>query len=293
MRKVSIENCEIIGKGALGTVYKLDEETVVKKYDDPSFLPMAQNEQKKARQAFVSGIPTAIPFDVVEVDGSYGTVFELIKAQNCNDVLISKGKDCDDFIRQYADFIKSIHAVEAKPDMLPFTRDIYLEFLDGIAQQLPEDIYERIKVLLEKMPADYHVVHGDLQMKNIMLSGDEMMLIDMDTLSTGNPVFDLAGLFLTYIAFSEDEPDNIEKFLGITQEVGNKVYELLLNQYFKGIDEKTLSQAKSKIELLSYVRFMQVLIVLKVGNPELMDIRIKHSIEHMRKLLETVEDLCI
>ena len=33
MREISIDGCEVIGKGASGTVYRLDEETVVKIYN--------------------------------------------------------------------------------------------------------------------------------------------------------------------------------------------------------------------------------------------------------------------
>ena len=42
-----------------------------------------------------------------------------------------------------------------------------------------------------------------------MISRGEMILIDMDHLALGDPVFEFAGLFAAYIAFNEDDPDDI------------------------------------------------------------------------------------
>ena len=35
MREVSVEGCEVIGHGFYGTVYRIDEETIVKVYNSP------------------------------------------------------------------------------------------------------------------------------------------------------------------------------------------------------------------------------------------------------------------
>ena len=80
-RAVSVEGCPVIGKGAVGEVYRLDADTIVKVYENEYYLPMIENEQVRARQAFLKGIPTAIPFDIVKVGDRYGSVFEMIKAK--------------------------------------------------------------------------------------------------------------------------------------------------------------------------------------------------------------------
>ena len=87
LREVSVEGCEVIGKGFYGTVYRIDEETIVKVYESPDSLPMIQNEQRLAKLAFVKGVPTAISYDTVKVGNSYGSVFELLRAISFNDLL--------------------------------------------------------------------------------------------------------------------------------------------------------------------------------------------------------------
>ena len=88
LRSISVDGCPEIGRGAIGTVYRLDADTIVKVYQIPDCLPMIENEQKRAKQAFIRGIPTAISYDIVRVGDKYGSVFEMVKAENCNDRLI-------------------------------------------------------------------------------------------------------------------------------------------------------------------------------------------------------------
>ncbi len=70
-RRVSIAGCEAIGRGANGTVYRIDRDTVVKVYNAPDCLPDVQRERELARKASVLGIPTAIPYDVGRVGGGF------------------------------------------------------------------------------------------------------------------------------------------------------------------------------------------------------------------------------
>ena len=65
-RKLSVEGCEAIGKGANGTVYRLDPDTIIKVYHNADALADIHRERELARRAFVLGIPTAIPYDVVK-----------------------------------------------------------------------------------------------------------------------------------------------------------------------------------------------------------------------------------
>ena len=81
-RELSIDGCEVIGEGANGIVYRTDPDTIVKVYKNHDALEEIHNERELARKAFVMGIPTAIPYDVVKVGDYYGSVFELLNAKS-------------------------------------------------------------------------------------------------------------------------------------------------------------------------------------------------------------------
>ena len=291
-RTISLEGCPMIGKGAIGEVYRLDADTIVKVYSVDN-LPMIENEQKRSRQAFLKGIPTAIPFDIVKAGDRYGSVFEMIKARNCNDVLAEEPERLEEITEMYASVLKKIHGAEADPGELPDTREEYIRYLDTAAEVLPADVCGRIRTMIREVPENPHIIHGDLQLKNLMLSDGEMTLIDMETLSSGNPVFEFADLYMCYYIFNEDEPDNSMKFLGYSGEICEKLFDGTLRRYLDTADEAAYREALDKIMLLGYVRFLFVLKLIGGGKPECHEQRIIHSREHLEELSARVKDLAI
>lgn len=291
-RTISVEGCPLIGKGAIGEVYRLDADTIVKVYNIDN-LPMIENEQKRSRQAFLKGIPTAIPFDIVKAGDRYGSVFEMIKAVNCNDLLAAEPGRLEEVTGMYAAFLKQVHGALSEPGELPDTREEYIRYLDAVSDVLPVDVCERIRTLIREMPEDLHMIHGDIQLKNIMFSNGEMILIDMETLSCGNPVFDLAGMYMAYIAFCEDDPENSMEFFGLPAETSAELFFCTLRKYLEAENEEAFRAALDKITLLAYVRFLFVLSLIGGGKPECHDRRIAHSREHLEELSARVKELSI
>ena len=281
-RQISVDGCEIIGKGAYGTVYRLDEDTVVKKYESPEALSMIENEKKLAKLAFVAGIPTAISFDIVKIGNTFGSVFELLKAKTFNDLIKEKPSEADETIRKYTELIKQVHSISLAPGTLPSAKAEYLKKLDNIHPLLSDELYERMKEFYDSLPEDDHVIHGDLQMKNIMLSGDEPMLIDMDTLSQGLPIFDLGGIYLAYIAFVEDDPENCMRFFGIDKEMADRIFYGVMDNYFREISEQEKKEILEKVKIIGYTNFLNMLKPEK--HEELAALRIRHTIEFLKKV---------
>ena len=288
MRKISVEGCEVIGKGFYGTVYRIDPETIVKVYNTPDSIPIIEKEQRLAKCAFVKGVPTAISYDIVRVGDNYGSVFELLNADSFNDHLINEPEKFDELLHKYVDFLKVVHSAEMDAGTIPMARDIFIGYLDVIDSYLTSEQSVRLKELLSALPDDLHMVHGDFQMKNVMLVGDEPMLIDMETISTGQPIFDLQALYVTYISFSEDCPDNLSSFLGISDDLGEPIWNSILEKYFDTADKAELSAINDKIRLMSAIRFLYLLAVTDLKNGDLGERRIKRTQDHISELLKKV-----
>ncbi len=291
LRTMSVEGCDVIGRGFYGTVYRIDEDTIVKVYESPDSIPMIENEQKRAKQAFLKGIPTAISYDVVKIGNSYGSVFEMLKARTFNDIIIDEPEKADETIKMYVDFVKLVHGTLMDPGSLPYASQQFIGYLDEIKKYLGNNTYEKIRGYLDKFPEDDHLVHGDIQMKNVMMVDGEPMLIDMDTLSAGHPIFDLAGLYVTYRSFEEDEEDNSMKFLGISNEMCERIWNGIMEGYFDGVSDEERTVIENRIKLAAAVRFLYLIEIAGLKNNELGKIRIEHTLRHIDELLESVDGL--
>ena len=291
LRELSVEGCEIVGSGEVGTVYRIDEDTIVKVYKLPDSIPLIENEQKRAKQAFLKGIPTAISYDVVRVGEQYGSVFEMVKASTYNEVLRAAPERKEEIVRHYADFLRRVHAVEMEPGELPDAREIYRGYLSDLRALMPEPLYARLRALFEAMPENLHAIHGDIHMKNVMLDGDQPLLIDMDGLSVGDPVFDLQGVFVTYQLFGEDDPNSSMDFLGIPQELADYIWEKTIERYFDGLAPSAVSEAVTKIKIVAYVRFLALIDARSAEKDSRKLLRIAHTLAHLEELAGTVDSL--
>ncbi|MBQ4225602.1 MAG: phosphotransferase, partial [Oscillospiraceae bacterium] len=222
----------------------------------PESLSMINNEKRLAKTALVAGVPTAISYDIVRVGDSYGSVFELLNAKNYNDLLIEHKDDPDDVIKQYAEFLRTVHESVVPAGRLDSAKEKCLGYLEKAAKYIDKPLYERLKLLLSEIPEQNNIVHGDAQMKNIMLRDGEPMLIDMDTLSQGHPIFDLMSVYVAYFAFPEDEPDNSMNFFGISSELSAKVWYDLVRYYFASEDEKRIDELRDRITIVGCIRFL-------------------------------------
>ena len=294
LREISLEGSTVIGEGFFGKVYRLNPETVVKVYANEDSIPMIKREQARAKKAFIKGIPTAISYDIVRVGDAYGSVFELLQAKSFNDWVIEYEacpEKLDELIQLYVSCLKQVHETELDMGDLPFARDEMLEKAAVLQAYLPQDVQQRLQNLLASLPDDLHAVHGDFQMKNVMLCNGEPMLIDMETLCIGQPIFDLQGIYVAYKAFPEDEPDNATKFLGIRPETADYIWRRLLELYFG--TEVNLREIEERIKLLAYIRFLHIIVTTDLQNGELGKLRIKHAQEHLQELSASINSLAI
>lgn len=294
-RQVSVEGCEVIGKGYCGTVYRLDPETIIKVYHGAPEEALAEieNEKNMAKLALVSGIPTAISYDVVRVGADYGSVFELLNAVTFNDMVIKNPGDLDAIVGRYVDFLKVVHATEINDPRIPSAKNNFFGYLDAIRETLGDPLYAKLRALVETIPESHHVVHGDPQMKNIMLVDGEPMLIDMDTLCAGEPIFDLQAIYVTYVAYGEDEPGNSMSFLGISSETSRAIWEKTLDRYFEAGFPADKKDVLEKIQILAYVGFLSQILHNNRTDSPLGSLRVEHSVGKLLELSERCENLLI
>lgn len=258
LRTISVEGCDIIGKGAKGTVYRIDKETIVKTFKDGSDISDIERERKLARTAFVLGIPTAISYDVVKIQGGgYGSVYELLDASNLADELASGRKTMDEVVQLEVELLKTIHSTEVNPDQIPPFTEKAMKWLEYDKDHLPADKYEKLCSLVQSIPDDNHLIHGDFHMKNIMYQNGECLLIDMDSLSHGNTVYELVTIWCSYVGLGEIDNTIVENFLGIPYQDAVKIWKMTVTSFFETDDQAKIKEIEDKVRILGYARIIR------------------------------------
>ena len=256
-RSISVDGCEVIGQGANGKVYRIDPDTIVKVYYNPDALPDIHRERELARTAFVLGVPTAIPYDVVRVGEGYGSVFELLNATSFSKLIAADPDGLEGYVRQFVDLMKLIHDTTVKPGVMPQMRTVALDWADFLRDYLPEEKWQKLHDLIAAVPEQLTMLHGDYHTKNVMLQNGEVILIDMDTLCTGHPVFELASVYNAFVGFSELDESVAMKFQGFSADTCRRIWELVLEMYFDEADEETRALHAKQAMLIGYTRLMR------------------------------------
>ncbi|MBQ6468139.1 MAG: phosphotransferase [Clostridia bacterium] len=256
-REISVEGCEVIGEGANGKVYRIDSDTIVKVYKNHDALEEIHNERELARKAFVMGVPTAIPYDVVRVGDLYGSVFELLNAKSFAKLLIADSSLTDAIAKDSVDILKTIHSTMLKPGELPDKKAEALVWAEYCRDHLPAEVGDKLVKLVSEIPDTLNMLHGDYHIKNIMQQNGENLLIDMDTLSMGHPVFEFAAIYLAYVGFSCIDHNNVKDFLGIPYEQAGQFWKATLRYYFGTDDEAVLQDIENKAAIIGYARVLR------------------------------------
>ena len=256
-QRMSVEGCEFIAKGANGAVYRYDAETILKTYFAKDALPEIKQERENARKAFVLGINTAIPYGIVRVGDGYGTVTELLNAVSVTKLIRNNPEDMSEAAKYYIDMLKSIHAIEVEDGEVPDMKETALAWADFVAPHLSAEQGKKLRALVEAVPKQNTLMHGDYHTNNIMVQNGEPLLIDMDTLCMGHPVFELGSMFNAFIGYSELDHQVTMNFFGYTHESAEKFWDMSLKMYLGTEDEEVCQSVAQKAMIIGYTRMLR------------------------------------
>ena len=282
---VDVTGAELIGEGYFSLVYRVSDETIIKVFRQKTTVENVERELNLAKQAFILGIPTAISFDVVRVDDKLGVRFEMLDCFSLRDLFRDHPERYDELVKKYAELLTKINTTESIDPTIPDVKKEWLGKAKACEEYLSKERYAKLVRLLESVEDRDTFVHGDCHYKNIMEQNGELLLIDMDTLSKGHPIFELASIYAPYIAFEEAEKGNTEVFLGLSGTLAQKIFHDMLDIYFGRHDE----EAFRKIGLVSYCHMVWW---NKVTSPEN---KTRHAVclGKLEQYLDEIDDLDI
>ena len=250
-RTISLEDCEVLGAGGHGKVLRLNADTIVKLYYAGDSLADIKREQDYAKKAFVMGIPTAIPFDIVKCEDMYGLVFELVNADIVANYLNKHPDQLEELAKKYAQVMKQLHETHVAEGALSSTKELYRTRIEGLRAYMEDAEVDTLHRINDAIPESDTVVHGDFHPKNVMIQDGELVLIDMADLTVGHPLYDLGSMALTHHL----PPDpRIENITDMKAEVVRKLWKLFLANYLGTEDPRAIGLFEKKLSVVGLMK---------------------------------------
>ena len=232
LREVSVDGCEVIGEGANGKVYRLDDETIIKVFAPNVSMEVVKEERDFAQAAFIAGVPTAISYDVVKCGDSYGAIYEMLNARTVASEVKENPERAEEMGKRLGKLLKELHSTEADKNVLSNMLEIYKERVESLRKYYTEEEVNKIKSVYDLLPQKTTMVHGDFHAKNVMLMNDELVFIDMGDVGYGHPLQDLGGSYLGMVRLGKLSPEMTEHYVGMSNDLCKIVWKAMTDEYF-------------------------------------------------------------
>ena len=257
LKEINVDNAELLGAGANGRVYRVDEERIVKVYNKISNPPeKIRREQESARRAFVHGVPSAIPFELVRVGDELGMIYELVDAKTLGSVVHNNPEKLREYALSMSALMKKLHSTEMEKDTMPDARMTLRLWADIAAKSdyYTKDDMQRVYDLIDSIPLRNTFIHGDFHPGNIMVQNDELILIDMGDASVGHPVIDLLGTYQLMSLTPKKNPNVAMRYLGMTTEEAVKMWNMFIRDYLGTDDDKAVAELEESLKSYALIR---------------------------------------
>ena len=130
-----------------------------------------------------------------------------------------------------------------------------LQWVRDLKPHLAPEKGDKLEALVAAVPDRDTMLHGDCHTNNVMLQGEEALIIDLDTLCVGHPLFELASMHMAYVGFGELNPEAVNAFLRLPAATAQLIWRKSLEGYL-GCGGEGANQVEEKAMVLGYARLM-------------------------------------
>ena len=207
----------LIGQGRTAEVFEWNEGKILKLFRKDFPKIAAENEYKVSMELYKRGVPMPQVFDLLEYENRVGIIYERIKGPTMMNLISRKPWTISKQAKRLAELHKTI---QKNVDFeLPSQKERLKESIAS-TELLIEDMKNKIFEVIEKLPSDSILCHGDFHPDNVLISEEKVMAIDWMTATRGNPLADIAR---TSVMF---------KFASLPQE--KSYFERKIINFFRG-----------------------------------------------------------
>ncbi|MBB2479629.1 aminoglycoside phosphotransferase family protein [Bacillus sp. APMAM] len=193
----------LIAKGNTAKIY-LIENKIIKVFND--HLPDTESTYEANKQKFAYSCGLSVPkvLDVTKIDGKQAIIMEYIKGRTIGGILSENKEQADYFMSISVDVQQKIHKIPATQ-------------LESMSNKLKRQISSAVNLdkkhktalikKLDSMSYEKRLCHGDYHIYNLIMSDNEVTIIDWVDSSAGDIRADVYRTYLLYSQFSIELAD--------------------------------------------------------------------------------------
>lgn len=165
--------------------------------------------KQKKKYAYSCGLPVPNVFEVTKIQNRQAIIMEYVKGENIGELLLNNLNKAKHYINICVNEQKKIHAIRVNIDEMEPMRE-RLERQIKSVHKLDENKKKNILQKLDSIVFDSRLCHGDFHPFNLILSNDNVKIIDWIDASSGDI---RADVFRTYLLYAQVSVELAEMYL--------------------------------------------------------------------------------
>ena len=119
-----------------------------------------------------------------------------------------------------------------------------------------------LREIVKAIPQGSCLLHCDFHEGNVMIHNGEYLLVDIDEVCIGHPLYDLTYHYINHEVLAK-QPKMLFKSMGLTAKLAKQSARITRDTYFKTMDKKT--EALYKDLMTGFVPFLLVMNLGRLG----------------------------
>ena len=274
-RSITLDGLRQIGSGGRADVYVLDGNKAVKVFHDELGREQIETELRQANVFYDNGLPAVRAYEAVTVGDRYGILFDYIKGPSLGNFLSGDPEKLPVYAEEMGMLLKKVHNTSVRRGTLPDIKERSAVLTDYLEEHfIPAEDAGRIRDILRIIPDSGTLLHCDFHPGNLIVREEpdplkdfsagglqdrrpdgssvsgKLVLIDLDDVCTGHPVFDLTFNALLH---KYSTASMIRQAMDMTPELAGRTREIMLRTYFGTADQEALSEYGQGIDAFGTV----------------------------------------
>ena len=249
-----ISNLEVRKLGTSGSIalYATNDDNLLKVYSHDTSQDVIEKERNYARAAFMCGVPTLIPYDIVKYNGCYGMLYEFPKATTVSALIGTSILKVDQYAREMGKFLKTLHSCRPEQDALPDIHNIFEGYALKMSQWFNNQEVRTLLGIIRSIPPCGTFVYGEFHPRSVFMQHGELLVIDMSGIGYGNPIYDLGTAYMNHVLAPETQ---IKRVTGLDAAQAKKFWQVMLRSYLDTDDDNMVQECETPIRVTALLRY--------------------------------------